>query len=82
MNERKVITTITDDKARAEMLKAMDIIIRNLNDERIIFGWLEDGVPDGTYENNEYEEYVDDDVYDDIVDDFVYYMRMALNHSK
>ena len=82
MGEKFIFTTITDAKARAEMLKAMDIIIRNLNDEDIIFDWLASGIPDGTYDNDDYAEFVDDDCYDDIVDEFNYCMRQALNDSK
>lgn len=61
---------------RAEMLKAMDIIVRNLNDEAIIMYWLQCGVPDAT---TDYEQYCDDDeIYDDIVFAFKYCMHMAV----
>ena len=82
MDKNNVFTTINNEHSRAEMLKAMDIIVCNLNDEEIIFHWLQYGIPDGTYTNDEYEEYIDDDCYDDIVDEFNYCMRQALNDSK
>lgn len=69
----------TDDKTvkhRAEMLKAMDLIVRNISNEDVCYlYWLQCGVPDGT---DDYEAYCNDDNYDDIVHAFKYCMKLAL----
>lgn len=67
-------------KERVSIIKAMDIIIRSLNDERDILWWLEDGVPDGeiTEETKDKELYwlVDDDEsFADIMSTFIKIMR-------
>ena len=61
------------------MLKAMEIIMRNLNDEEIFETWLTDGLPDGlSLDNDEdFEEFTDDVTFADIMDTFVYIMMQA-----
>ena len=34
-------------KERVSIIRAMDTIVRSLNDERDILWWLDSGVPDG-----------------------------------
>ena len=64
---------------RAEMLKAMDIVVRNVSNEDVCYlYWLQCGVPDGTYERDEYDLYVDDASYDECVHAFKYCMKLAL----
>ena len=50
---------------RIENLKAMDDIMRNLDDEEYVMWWLEEGVPDG---EDEWEWLTEDEYYLDIVD--------------
>lgn len=46
--------------ARVELLKAMDTIVRNLDDESVMDLWLTNGVPDGASESD--YEYIAEDV--------------------
>lgn len=50
-----------DKTKRIRMIKAMEYIVRNLNDESIMDGWLMCGVPDGDIEYGD----LADDNYDD-----------------
>lgn len=61
------------------MLKAMEIIMRNLNDEEIFETWLTDGLPDGlSLDNDEdFEEFTDDVTFADIMDTFIHIMMHA-----
>ena len=34
-------------KERVSVIRAMDTIVRSLNDEEYVAWWLEDGIPDG-----------------------------------
>lgn len=52
---------------RIENLKAMDDIMRNLDDEEYVMWWLEEGVPDG---EDEWEWLTEDEYYLDIVDTY------------
>ena len=53
--------------ARKKMVMAMEYIARQINDERVLMGWLMCGVPDGDIEygdldyNNLDDSYVEDD---------------------
>lgn len=68
-----------DKKERIQMLKAMEIIMRNLNDEELIMIWLSDGIPDGTPldDDEAFEDFTDDVTFADIMDTFVYIMGKA-----
>lgn len=44
---------------RVELLKAMDIVVRSLNDEEVMDLWLTNGVPDGA-DDSEYEFIAED----------------------
>lgn len=46
--------------ARVELLKAMDVVVRSLNDESVMDLWLTNGVPDGA-DDSDYE-YIAEDV--------------------
>ena len=45
---------------RVELLKAMDVVVRSLNDESVIDLWLTNGVPDGADESD--YEFIAEDV--------------------
>jgi hypothetical protein len=67
-------------KERIAVIKAMDLIIHNLNDERDIFWWLENGVPDGEINEDTPEEDLqwlveEDDMFADIMSTFTKIMR-------
>lgn len=51
-------------KERIEIVKAMDLLCRQINDEEVFMGWLTYGVADGDVEIGDDERlecYVDDD---------------------
>lgn len=50
-----------DKTKRIKMIKAMEFLVRNLNDESLMDGWLMCGVPDGDIEYGDLET----DNYDD-----------------
>ena len=73
---------------RIKMVKAMEFIARNLNDEDILMGWLTDGVADGdiqyadlTVKETDAEDlayYIeDDDAFADLMDTFLWAMKRA-----
>ena len=78
-----------DKCERIKMVKCMEYIARQLNDEEILEGWLFDGVADGdiSYGDTEYnadedddslECYIKDDNFAVLMDDFLRLMRSAL----
>ena len=72
---------------RIKMLKAMEFIARNVNDESVFETWLTDGMPDGAieygdltvtdsdYSNFEYD--IQDDVFDIYMAEFLLLMKKA-----
>lgn len=44
---------------RVELLKAMDVVVRSLNDESVMDLWLTNGVPDGA-DDSDYESIAED----------------------
>lgn len=74
-------------KERVSVIRAMDIIVHSLNDERDILWWLEDGVPDGeiTEETKDKELFwlvEDDAMFADIMSTFIKIMsRQPVNGS-
>lgn len=66
---------------RAKMVLAMEYIVRNVNDETVLDGWLMNGVADGdiTYGSFDVEDvddcYLEDDTFRDLMDCFL--RRMA-----
>ena len=69
------------------MVKAMEFIARNLNDEDIFETWLMDGVADGdiaygnlTVESDDLdnlETYIEDESFADMMDTFIHMMKAA-----
>ena len=72
---------------RIKMIKAMEFIARNLNDEEIFETWLVCGVADGdvpygclTVENDDLEDmeiYIEDVQFADMMDTFLHMMKSA-----
>ena len=62
---------------RIQMLRAMDTVMRALNDEEIFEIWLIDGIPDGTTEDSDFAAFADDITFADIMDTFVFVMGKA-----
>ena len=67
-------------KERVSVIRAMDIIVRSLNDERDILWWLDSGVPDGEINEETTDEELywlvdDDESFADIMSTFVKIMR-------
>ena len=67
-------------KERVSVIRAMDIIVRSLNDERDILWWLDSGVPDGEINEKTTDEELywlvdDDESFADIMSTFVKIMR-------
>lgn len=67
-------------KERVSVIRAMDIIIRSLNDERDILWWLDSGVPDGEINKETTDEELywlvdDDESFADIMSTFIKIMR-------
>lgn len=70
---------------RADVVRAMDIMVRTINDERIIESWLMCGVADADIDENttnkEIEElgYTDDITFKELMDLFIKLMYKAKN---
>lgn len=72
-----------DKTARIKMIKSMEYIVRNLNDESIMDSWLMVGVPDGDIEygdlSDEYndEYFMDSENFADLMALFLRLMKRA-----
>ena len=67
-------------KERVSVVRAMDTIVRSLNDERDILWWLDSGVPDGEINEETTDEELswlvdDNESFADIMSTFVKIMR-------
>lgn len=67
-------------KERVSIIRAMDAIIRSLNDEKYILWWLDYGVPDGEISKETTDEELywlvdDDESFADIMSTFIKIMR-------
>lgn len=72
---------------RIKMVKAMEFICRNINDEEAFEGWLVNGVADGDIEYGtldvqpddaeDLECYIEDEHFADLTDTFLWCMREA-----
>lgn len=85
------MNTVMNTKERVKMVKAMEYIARQLNDERIFMGWLSIGVADGDipYGDLDYrgngdevdeglEYYCEDARFADLMDTFLRLMKRAV----
>ena len=55
----EMVTKPKNIAARVELLKAMDTVVRSLNDESVMDLWLTSGVPDGA-DDSDYESIAED----------------------
>lgn len=67
-------------KERVSIIRAMDVIVRSLNDERDILWWFDSGVPDGEINEETTDEELhwlvdDDESFADIMSTFVKIMK-------
>lgn len=71
---------------RIKMVKAMEFIARQINDEEIFEGWLMNGVADGDIEYGDLsadkgaedmEYYIEDDTFKDLMECFLRKMAIA-----
>ena len=67
-------------KERVSVIRAMDTIVRSLNDEEYVAWWLEDGVPDGEIDEGTADEELywlvdDDESFADIMSTFIKIMK-------
>ncbi len=70
---------------RTKMVKAMEYIARQINDENVFNGWLANGVADGDIdygdlnpEDDSVEDYIEDDTcFADLMDTFLWCMARA-----
>ena len=67
-------------KERVSVIRAMDTIVRSLNDERDILWWLDSGVPDGEINTETTDEELywlvdDDESFADIMSTYIKIMR-------
>ena len=76
-----------DKIERIKMVKAMEFICRNINDEEVFEGWLMDGVADGDIEYGDFGStsldaaslgyYLEDEHFADLMDSFLWCMKEA-----
>ena len=73
---------------RIKMVKAMEYIARQLNDEEILESWLADGVADGDIAYGDLDTYADfddwyieDQHFSDLMETFLRCMKAAKNHG-
>ncbi len=72
---------------RIKLVKAMEYVARQINDELVFEGWLTDGVADGDVEYGdldvnpsdleEFEYYLEDKNFADLMDTFLWVMQRA-----
>lgn len=75
---------IINIKERMKMVRAMDTVIRNLNDEKFIMSWLTLGVEDhdDDLSDEDLEFYCEDTVFADLMRLFCSIMNKATNEDK
>ena len=59
MNNKEIVMKPENVAKRVELLKAMDVVVRSLNDESVMDLWLTNGVPDGA-DDSDYEFIAED----------------------
>ena len=52
LSQKQIEMTPENIAERVELLKAMDVVVRSLNDEEVMDLWLTNGVPDGADESD------------------------------
>lgn len=77
-----------DKIERMTMVKAMEFIARNLNDEELVEAWLIDGVADGDIQYGDValrprdeetlEYYIEDENFASLMDTFLHVMKAAV----
>ena len=60
LSQKQIEMTPENIAERVELLKAMDVVVRSLNDEEVMDLWLTNGVPDGADESD--YEFIAEDV--------------------
>ena len=74
-----------DKTKRFEMIKAMELIARQVNDECIFEQWLMCGVADGDINKNttpdELEDYIDDEDFAELMSTFIHVIACAGKHG-
>ena len=73
-----------DKCERIKMVKAMEFIARQINDEEVFYGWLMSGVADGDIEygdlageSEDLDYYIEDDSFADLMHTFLRIMHRA-----
>lgn len=68
-------------KLRTEVVRAMEILARSINDEDVFEGWLMCGVADGdideTTTDEELEFYIEDETFAELMETFLRVMTRA-----
>lgn len=72
---------------RAELVIAMDKLIKCINDEQVVCGWFMYGVADGdiksdTKAEDVLDEYLDDDTFSELMGEFITLMYCAKRMNK
>ena len=73
------------NRERIKMVRAMELIARAVNDERVFRSWLVTGVADGDINGNtkdsDLEDYTEDDEFAELMETFVDIMYNAKQHG-
>ena len=64
-------------KNRVELVKAMDLLVRSVNNEDLLDPWFMCGVADGDVENDDLEYYTEDDNFAELMKLFLNIMSKA-----
>jgi hypothetical protein len=59
LSQKEIVMQPENVAERVELLKAMDVVVRSLNDESVMDLWLTNGVPDGA-DDSDYEFIAED----------------------
>ena len=68
-------------KERCDLVRAMELLVRSVNNEDYIMTWLRIGVADGDIRpdttDEDLEYYIEDDAFADLMDIFLHIMKNA-----
>lgn len=72
---------------RVKMVRAMETVMRNINDEEVFDGWLMFGVADGDIDEDTTDEYLysycdDDQRFSELMGEFVHLLVYATRNGK